>query len=352
MIYVFLDTCVIVDCAYTRHEQANPTLLDKVIECCKSPTAKLLLSEVVLLELDKVSKARAQEVNDGLREVEQAVERIAEKKTIGIDSRKALVGLIKESKKQIISSAEDAFTKVRNLSKDGDRASLIPMVADDLVAAVGMALQGANPSKSKEVVGLLQGDCLIVAGLERFAREHPEDHIVICSSNTKDFATKDDQGWHLYPEIAERVPRAEFYCNPVEVLEAIKPDISEAERTEREELKESYDSVAKERESIDYAGVLSAMRTMADVARQVEKERIIAVGGLASALRTYRESSLSAETDPGLQRLRALFQQAQAPEDYRVPAESAVCSAEELALRVDSFGVVKGEDGETFTTGQ
>ena len=49
MIYVFLDTCVIVDCAYTRHEQANPTLLDKVIECCESPTAKLLLSEVVTL---------------------------------------------------------------------------------------------------------------------------------------------------------------------------------------------------------------------------------------------------------------------------------------------------------------
>ena len=62
MIYVFLDTCVIVDCAYTRHEKANPTLLDKVIECCESSTAKLLLSEVVLLELDRVSKARAEEV--------------------------------------------------------------------------------------------------------------------------------------------------------------------------------------------------------------------------------------------------------------------------------------------------
>lgn len=288
MIYVFLDTCVIVDCAYTRHEQANPTLLDKVIECCESPTAKLLLSEVVLLELDKVSKARAQEVEEGLREVEQAIEAIAEKKTIGIDSRKALVGLIKESKKQIISSAEEAFTKVRDLSEDSDRASLIRMVADDLVVAVSMALQGANPSKRKEVVGLLQGDCLIVAGLERFAREHPEDHIVICSSNTKDFATKDDQGWHLYPEIAKRVPGAEFYCNPVEVLEAIKPAISEAERAVREELKESYDSVAKDRGSTDYAEEISSLAEAVKAARQANMGRMRELTGVESTFERYR----------------------------------------------------------------
>lgn len=289
----------------------------------KSPTAKLLLSEVVLLELDKVSKARAQEVNDGLREVEQAVEAIAEKKTIGIDSRKALVGLIGESKKQIVSSAEKAFTKVRDLSKVDDRASLIRMVADDLVVAVGMALQGAKPSKRKEVVGLLQGDCLIVAGLERFRRDHPDDRIVICSSNTKDFATKDEQGWHLYPEIARGVPDAEFYCNPVEVLEAIKPAISEAERAELEELKESYDSVVKDRGSADYAGMIKVIEIVADVVRQLEEDGARATDGATSVLRAFQEieSSFVAEANASSLELSALQQGLYASEDCRVATE-------------------------------
>lgn len=289
MTYVFLDTCVIVDCAYTRHEKANPTLLDKVIECCEGPTAKLLLSEVVLLELDRVSKARAEEVDEGLREVERTVESIAKKKTIGIDSRKALIGLIKQSKEQIISSAEESFAKVRELSQDSDRAFLIPMVADDLVAAVGMALRGANPSKRKEVVGLLQGDCLIVAGLERFRQDHPDDQIVICSSNTKDFAMKDEQGWHLYPEIAGRVPGAEFYCNPVEVLKAIRPAISEAESAELEELNESYDSVAKDRGSVDYFGMLEVLTEASEAMRKTNEERNRALRGAASAIERHQD---------------------------------------------------------------
>lgn len=54
MKYVFLDTCVIVDCAFTRKEKSNPKLLERLMERLRENDVKLLLPEVVQLELEKV----------------------------------------------------------------------------------------------------------------------------------------------------------------------------------------------------------------------------------------------------------------------------------------------------------
>lgn len=54
MKYVFLDTCVIVDCALTRKEKSSPKLLERLMGRLRENGVKLILPEVVQLELEKV----------------------------------------------------------------------------------------------------------------------------------------------------------------------------------------------------------------------------------------------------------------------------------------------------------
>lgn len=51
MKYVFLDTCVIVDCAFTRKEKSSPKLLERLMGRLRENGVKLILPEVVQLEL-------------------------------------------------------------------------------------------------------------------------------------------------------------------------------------------------------------------------------------------------------------------------------------------------------------
>lgn len=53
MKYVFLDTCTIVDCAFTRTEKSNPKLLKRLMKLMEDNHVKLILPEVVQLELEK-----------------------------------------------------------------------------------------------------------------------------------------------------------------------------------------------------------------------------------------------------------------------------------------------------------
>lgn len=190
MTYVFLDTCVIIDCAYSRKGCADPSLLDKLLDLCEEGEVKLLLSEVVLLELEKVAKDAADSAVKDLTDCRKLVDTNFKAKRFS----KKLVGELKreihESENAVTEGANRALDKVREIANDSDRSITIPIDMSDILVATKIAIAGKKPSKKKSEWGLLQGDCLIVAGLERFVREHKEDRVVLCSSNTTDFRVK------------------------------------------------------------------------------------------------------------------------------------------------------------------
>ena len=75
MTYVFLDTCVIIDCAYSRNKWSDPTLLDRLLDLCEEDGVKLLLPEVVLLELEKVAKGAAESAMKDLNDFRKLVDK-------------------------------------------------------------------------------------------------------------------------------------------------------------------------------------------------------------------------------------------------------------------------------------
>lgn len=111
MTYIFLDTCAIVDCAYSRNAKANPSLLDKVLDLCSHNGVRLLLSEVVLGELKKVAKETRESTVNALRNLESQVDEIAESGVLGIGNVRTLQEAIRKVKGDIVDDADSAIKK-------------------------------------------------------------------------------------------------------------------------------------------------------------------------------------------------------------------------------------------------
>ena len=247
MTYVFLDTCVIMDCAYSRKGCADPSLLDKLLDLCEEGEVKLLLSEVVLLELEKVAKDAAGSARKDLADFKKLVDANFNAKRLSKKVVNELKQEIHESENVVIEGADRALAKVREIANDSDRSVTIPIDVSDILVATKIAIAGKKPSKKKSEWGLLQGDCLIVAGLERFVREHKEDRVVLCSSNTTDFALNKKQNDVLHGDIAERLSGVTYTNNPIACIREIQPDLDENERGELAQLGEVYESVTATR---------------------------------------------------------------------------------------------------------
>lgn len=213
---------------------------------------RLLLSEVVLGELKKVVKETRESTVSALHDLESQVDEIAESGVLGRSNAKTLQQTIREVKNSIVGEADNAITKICDMTEDSNRAEVIPIESSDIVEAVRIALAAERPAKHKESLGLLQGDCLIVAGLERFVRCHEAEHIVLCSSNTADFATKSDGEYLLHPDVQQRLGGVAYYTNPVDCIEHEIPNLKEAEKEEIVTLGNTYERVSNRRVSRSY----------------------------------------------------------------------------------------------------
>lgn len=246
--YVFLDTCVIVDCAFTRKEKSSPKLLVRLMERLGDNGVILLLPEVVQLELEKVLPQTMSVAANSFGTVKKSVKEVAEKSLLSHSAEAKLLDAVKAARAELNSDVEDALDLINTISKEPDRCIVLPLEQGDLIAATKIAIKGNKPSKSKAEWGLVQEDCLIVAALERFMTDKPDAEIAICSSNTTDFATKagDAEGFVLHEQIASRLGECRFYSNPVDLMtDETFMCKEEVEMPDKEMLKSSYEATSE-----------------------------------------------------------------------------------------------------------
>ena len=289
MTYIFLDTCVIIDCAYSRNKWSDPTLLDRLLCLCEEDDVKLLLSEVVLLELEKVAKGAAESAMKSLNDIREQAEANSKAKRFSKMLVNELKQEIRESENAITEGANRALDRVREIANDPDRSITIPIDATDILVATKIAIAGKKPSKKKSEWGLLQEDCQIIAGLERFVRAHKEDCVVLCSSNTTDFALRDGKKYDLHDDIAERLSCVTYTTNPFACIKEVQPDLYENEREELAQLGEIYESVS----AVRMAEGLLAMGSMLSAAFEALEEQRLAFEegrGLIALIKSFAEA--------------------------------------------------------------
>ena len=248
MKYVFIDTCVIVDCAFARKEKSSPKLLERLIGWLGNNHVKLILPEVVQLELEKVLPQTMSAVVKSFGTVKKNVQEVAENSLLSHSAEKKLLDAVKSARAELDSDVKDALDLINLISNESDKCIVLPLVQEDLIAATKMAIKGDKPSKPKAEWGLVQEDCLIVAALERFMNDNPGSEMAICSSNTADFATKtsDGKAYALHEQIASRLGDCRFYSNPVDLMtdEAFMHR-SDVEMSDKETLKSSYEATSQ-----------------------------------------------------------------------------------------------------------
>lgn len=248
MKYVFIDTCAIVDCAFARKEKSSPKLLELLIGWLGNNHVKLILPEVVQLELEKVLPQTMSAVVKSFGTVKKNVQEVAENSLLSHSAEKKLLDAVKSARAELDSDVKDALDLINLISNESDKCIVLPLAQEDLIAATKMAIKGDKPSKPKAEWGLVQEDCLIVAALERFMNDNPGSEMAICSSNTADFATKtsDGKGYALHEQIASRLGDCRFYSNPVDLMtdEAFMHR-SDVEMSDKETLKSSYEATSQ-----------------------------------------------------------------------------------------------------------
>lgn len=167
MKYVFLDTCVIVDCAFTRKEKSSPKLLERLMGRLRENGVKLILPEVVQLELEKVLPQTMSVAVESFGAVKKSVQEVAENSLLSHSAKTKLLDAVKAARAELNSDVNDALDLINHISNESDKCVVLPLIQEDIIVATKMAIKGNKPSKSKAEWGLVQEDCLIIAALER-----------------------------------------------------------------------------------------------------------------------------------------------------------------------------------------
>lgn len=291
MKYVFLDTCVIVDCAFTRKEKSSPKLLVRLLGQLGENGVILLLPEVVQLELEKVLPQTMSAAAKSFGTIKKSVQEVAENSLLSHSAEAKLIDAVKAARAELNNDVKDALDLINLVSKEPDRCIVLPLIQGDLITATKIAIKGNKPSKSKAEWGLVQEDCLIVAALERFMNDEPDAEMAICSSNTDDFAMKpsDGTGYVLHEQISSRLGDCRFYSNPVDLMtDETFMCKEEVEMPDKETLKSSYEATSQAIKTMNQNSTDSlevALRALAEI--NMPKKYPDASEQLSSVLRHF-----------------------------------------------------------------
>lgn len=276
-LYVCFDTCAIIDCAYARIPEANSSLLKRVFNVMDERGVKLLIPEVVLSELVLVEKDRRRETEEGLHKITDMIDELSKQGVLHGKALKNLRKSVKDARAEIVSEANDVIGDIRKRSEDSRRTRVLPFGEQEIHQAVTLALSGAKPAKNKTKYGLLQGDCLIAACVKSFVENNAGVTVVLCSSNTRDFAVGADDGSGecvLHPELDELWGGRVKYCeNPVALLKGwLEQRLDEEEERELDDAFERSAAVSREplhasafaEPLVRYGGLSAAAGTLAE----------------------------------------------------------------------------------------
>lgn len=214
---------------------------------------KLLIPEVVLSELVLVEKDRRRETEEGLNKTTDKIDELSKQGVLHGEALKNLRKSAKDVRAGIVREADGVISDIRKRPEDPGRSRVLPFGEREIRQAVTLALSGAKPAKNKTKYGLLQGDCLIAACVKSFVESNADATVVLCSSNTRDFAVGSDDGsgeCALHPELDELWDGRVKYCkNPVALLKGwLEQRLGE---DEERELDDAFDrSSAASRETV------------------------------------------------------------------------------------------------------
>jgi PIN domain len=256
--YVLLDTSVLVNCTLVNVEDADPELLEAIMDGVREKAMKLLLPEVIEHEYRRKIPEELERIKRQTKEFRRGVTtQVLPSKDVS--TLHEVLAQLERQRDAAVERARDYFLAV---AADSSLTIRVPLESGAVVQAIGYALAGRKPSQGPGK-GLLTADCLIVSSAASFAQSHnlsAQDTLLICSDNHKDFSFWDkDSSTHVIAEdisVAFPCPVL-YYKSPRAFLES-ELQVSVETNEPLAEALDQYDSVAKSMASLY---TLDEMRT-------------------------------------------------------------------------------------------
>lgn len=253
-VYVCFDTCTLVDCAFSSRSDTPSDLLVTIFNKMKDCGVKLLAPEVIEAELGAVVERKKRLMDDDIAVIKRSIE---DSPSLGTGSKRLLSESVDKTKDSIRSNAEAIEKLIRDRIADESFCERVEFREGEICSAVRLALANAKPSKAKHGDGLLQADCLIVACIGSFIKKHRGSEVVLCSSNTVDFAQKVGEEWQLADSIKACLGAVRYYVKPSDLLKN-ELNLTDEEEEEIEALDEEYDRVVASSSLADILGIQTA----------------------------------------------------------------------------------------------
>jgi len=249
MKYVFIDTNIFISCAFLERKGDTVQQIEKLSQLINSNSIKLLLPEIVEIELERKTK-------DQLITIKSQVEKL--KNTV----IKSFPGSLLTDKSNLLKEIDGMFKK-REVSSHSASKKLnkifksenvikIPLYQKIFFNAYKRALKGLKPSKAERKI-IIDQDCLIIESINNSILKFVIKELIFCSANVNDFALKKDtkNKFVIHPELVPPLPKETRFYNNL-------PEMFDIEFN----LKISEDESKSTKLNLEYLTGLESMQTM------------------------------------------------------------------------------------------
>ncbi len=214
MKYLFIDTNIYIQCCLLELEGDDLNTLKELHDLLDRQKIKLLLPEVVELELERGLENKIEGLKLKIGKIKELINKDNFDKRVKADLVKKLNDCIKDREKNT-KRVKEELQKIfasRNTIK-------IKIIQNNLLNSYRMFLLGKKPYNSK-LKGEIQPDCIIIDLLQKFFQKK-DYKLYFCSQNKDDFTQNPNKkGINLviHKDISEKFEHIKYYQNLFELL--------------------------------------------------------------------------------------------------------------------------------------
>ena len=225
MIYAFVDTNIFVRIATQGRPGCEQKHFDDLRTLVENGTFRLLVPEVVSLEVQKNFRSLPKAVESACDKLSDAVGKATQDTWSEIDALKVeMQSRIMDFKQVNVKDCQGISSHLLSFLHS-EHVTPIPLTAEILVSAKRRLILGMMPNCKKSS----DQDALIVESLIQFFRSNTDDvsSIFFCTENTNDFALEvktsgRERHFVLDPQIQKALPSAHFSTDLASMLAEVK----------------------------------------------------------------------------------------------------------------------------------
>lgn len=220
MLHAFIDTNIWIRVLSQGRPGCELEHLDACSAMASESRVKLLIPEVVELELEKAWRDFREDLTQKIGHLEQKVDEALKKQvwTEVEDVHASIVTLLKEAKQKKTAAAEENYKRVQELFNCRQVVKL-PLTPDLMFQARKRLIAGRMPKPENQA---FNDACIVETLLGHFRSLQGGHELYFCSENVSDFGLSTKEGVILHPVLKDGLPPVKYATTLRDLMDGIR----------------------------------------------------------------------------------------------------------------------------------